>query len=332
MTFTTETNVATWDPLDETGLRIPKHRCRFWSNGEEVKGDFRGSTEKIIVDRAINFMRDAIAKDKPFMTTIWFYGPHSPTRAGQELRDLYRDQPLGRQHYLGSITAVDNEVGRIRKALGELGAEENTLIFFCSDNGPEGSGDNQPAYDAYHGAYYGSAGTFKGRKRFLYNGGVCVPAFAYWPAVIKPGRVADSVACTLDYLPTIADLLGYKMPDDRPIDGTTLVPLLNGEGWKRTSLVPFASNTQQQSPSVAIIDGDYKLLVWLGSDKPAELYQVSNDPAENRNLAANKPELVTTMRAKLEVWLKSARHSYDKGDYPGHRTQGRFVRGYPGKQ
>ena len=110
-TFTTETNVATWDPLDESDLRIPKHRCHFWSNGKEIKEDWKGSSEKIIMGRAIDFMEKSVESGKPFMATVWFYGPHSPTRAGRELRELYPNQPLGRQHYLGSITSIDQEIG-----------------------------------------------------------------------------------------------------------------------------------------------------------------------------------------------------------------------------
>ncbi|MFP6901606.1 MAG: sulfatase-like hydrolase/transferase, partial [Opitutales bacterium] len=191
-TFTTETNVATWDPLDEGNLRIPKHRCHFWSNGKEIKEDWKGSSEKIIMERAIDFMEKSVESKKPFMTTIWFYGPHSPTRAGKELRDLYPNQPLGRQHYLGSITSIDQEVGRLRQALRKLGAEKNTLVFFCSDNGPEGTGNPPAKYNPYQGVWYGSAGEFKGRKRHLYNGGVCVPAFVFWPEVIEAGRSTDT--------------------------------------------------------------------------------------------------------------------------------------------
>ncbi|MCZ6673580.1 MAG: sulfatase-like hydrolase/transferase, partial [Verrucomicrobia bacterium] len=194
-TFTTETNVATWDPLDETDLRIPKHRVHFWSNGTEIKEAWKGSTEKIMMDRAIQFVDDAAANNKPFMATIWFYGPHSPTRAGEELRALYPNQPLGRQHYLGSISSIDNEVGRLRRTLQDLGIEKNTLIFFCSDNGPEGTGIPEPEYNPYGGVYYGEAGEFKGRKRYLYNGGVCVPAFAFWPGGIEAGKTVEEPVC-----------------------------------------------------------------------------------------------------------------------------------------
>ena len=325
-TFTTETNVATWDPLDETGLRIPKHRCHFWSGGVEIKEDWKGSSEKIIMDRAIDFVKDSAAAKKLFLTTIWFYGPHSPTRAGKALRDLYPGEKLGRQHYLGSITSLDNEVGRLRKALQDLGIERNTLIFFCSDNGPEGTGEPEPEYNPYGGVYYGSSGGFKGRKRYLYNGGVCVPAFAVWPGVIESGRTVTDPVCTLDYLPTLCAILGYEMPDDRPIDGTNVLPLLMGEDWTRDKFIPFASNMQRLSPSASIIDQGHKLLLWFDSKKEDELYALQEDRAEQRNLFAEKPELANALKTKLMTWLTSARNSYEIGDYPGYEKQGRFIR------
>lgn len=324
-TFTTETNIATWDPLDETDLRIPKHRAHFWSNGTEIKEDFKGSTEKIIMERAIDFVRDSASRQQAFLATIWFYGPHSPTRAGKELRDRYPDQSLGRQHYLGSITSIDLEVGRLRAALREAGIEENTLIFFCSDNGPEGPGTPPPEYDPYHGVYYGDAGEFKGRKRYLYNGGVVVPAIAVWPGSIKAGQTITEPTSTLDYLPTVSALLGYEMPDQRPIDGTSLLPVLENRSWKRDKLIPFASQLQKLSPKASIVHQNHKLLLWLDPEKGDELYSVQDDPSESENLIRRKPELAAALKQELLTWLRSARHSYEHGDYPNHEEQGHFI-------
>ncbi len=325
VTFATEINIATWDPLNEDGLR-PKHRCRFWSNGVEVQGNWKGSSEKIIMDRAIDFVTESTRKNQPFMATIWFYGPHSPIRAGGKLRGLYPNETLGRQHYLGAITSIDNEIGRLRETLRKLGVEDNTLVFFCSDNGPEGSGNPPPTYDPYQGSNYGSAGEFKGRKRSLYNGGVCVPAFAYWPRVIEPGLTAREPVCSLDYLPTLSAILGYEMPDDRPIDGVNLLPMLKGEHWARDRFIPFASNLQKQSPTASIIDEGHRLLLWFDPDRQDELYHLWDDPGEKQNLIHQKPELASALKRKLMGWLVSARHSYEKGDYPGYTRQGRFIK------
>lgn len=326
VTFTTETNIATWDPLDETSLRIPKHRVHFWSNGKEIKEDWKGSSEKIMMDRALEFVEKSANAKKPFLATIWFYGPHSPTRAGKELRDLYPEETLGRQHYLGSITSIDNEVGRLRHTLQELGIEKNTLIFFCSDNGPEGTGTPEPEYNAYGGVYYGEAGEFKGRKRYLYNGGVCVPAFAYWPGVIDAGQSSDEPVCSLDYLPTLCAVLGIEPPNDRPIDGTNVLDLLKGGDWKRNKFIPFASSMQKKSPAASIISQGHKLLLWLDESKEDELYNLKEDPTEETNFYQKDPILAGELRLELMTWLKSARHSYDHGDYPGYQIQGQFIK------
>lgn len=324
-TFTTETNIATWDPLDETGLRIPKHRAHFWSNGVEIEEDFKGSSEKIIMERAIDFIEDAASRETPFLTTIWFYGPHSPTRAGKALRDLYPNQSLGRQHYLGSITSIDTEVGRLRSALRAAEIENDSLIFFCSDNGPEGDGNPPSEYDSYHGVYYGEAGEFKGRKRYLYNGGVVVPALAVWPGSIKPGQRISEPTSALDYLPTLSELLDYRMPDNRPIDGTSLLPILESKPWKRDAFIPFASQMQKRSPKASIVYKSHKLLLWFDPEKEDELYAIHDDPGESNNLLPKKPELAAELKKELLAWIQSARHSYENGDYPNYERQGHFI-------
>jgi arylsulfatase A-like enzyme len=203
---------------------------------------------------------------------------------------------------------------------------ENTLIFFCSDNGPEGTGNPPPKYDPYLGAHYGEAGGLKGRKRYLYNGGVCVPAFAWWPGVIEAERTVNEPVCTLDYLPTLCGLLAYQMPDDRPIDGVSLLSLLRGEPWTPDRFIPFASDLRRkQSPSASIVSEGHKLLLWFDEDKPDELYHLENDPGEERNLIGEQKELADELRTKLITWLKSARNSYQHGDYSGYQRQGRFI-------
>jgi arylsulfatase A-like enzyme len=280
------------------------------------------------MDRALSFIGDAVQADKPFLATVWFYGPHSPVRAGKELRDLYPGLPLGKQHYYGSITSIDREVGRLRAALKKLGVERNTLIFFCSDNGPEGSGRPPAKYTPYHGAYHGSAGQFRGRKRYLYNGGVCVPAFAYWPEVIKPGRTVAEPACVLDYVPTLNAITGYTMPDDRPLDGVSLLPMLNGKAdWQRNKAIPFATQMGPKYPEVTLIRDGYKYCGNWNEPQPRdELYHLADDPGEQSNLATKQPERTRAMKAQLLEWVESCRRSYAGKDYPEPYTpQGQIL-------
>ena len=326
-TFTTETNIATWDPLDYTGLRIPKHSCTFWSNGRQVPGDYKGSSERIIMDRAIEFVSESATAKKPFLATVWFYGPHSPVRAGAELRELYAELPLGKQHYYGAVTFIDTEVGRLRAALSELGVEHNTLIFFCSDNGPEGTGKPAAEYTPYHGAYHGSAGRFRGRKRSLYNGGVCVPAVAVWPDVVRPGQTITEPVCVLDYVPTLNEILAHKMPDARPLDGVSILPLLNGhKQWRRERMIPFATKLRQQS--VALIHDGYKFYSndWNKPSPSDELYHLADDHGEKHNLAAKNSDLLRRMKLEFIAWVDSCHNSYAGRDYPKPYTpQGSII-------
>ena len=132
--------------------------------------------------------------------------------------------------------------------------------------------------------------------------------------------------CTLDYLPTLSAILGYKMPDARPIDGTNTLLLLQGDAWSRDKFIPFASNMQKQSPTASVIDQGHKLLLWFDSKKEVELYALQEDRAEERNLIDENPVLAKALQTKLMTWLNSARQSYETGDYPGYKKQGQFIR------
>ena len=116
------------------------------------------------------------------------------------------------------------------------------------------------------------------------------------------------------------------MPDDRPIDDVSMLSLLRGEDWTPDRFMPLAPNLlSQQSPSASIISQGYKLLLWFDKNKPDELYHLQNDPSEQKNLISERKELANELRTKLITWLESARHSYERGDYPGYKRQGRFI-------
>jgi arylsulfatase A-like enzyme len=153
-----------------------------------------------------------------------------------------------------------------------------------------------------------------------------VPAFAWWPGVIEAGRTVEEPVCTLDYLPTLSELLAYDMPDERPIDGVSLLSLLRGEAWTPDRFIPFASRLRgKQSPFASIISQGHKLLLWFDKDKADELYHLQKDPSEQKNLISEQKTLASELRTKLISWLKSARHSYERGDYAGYQRQGRFI-------
>ncbi len=314
--FSTESKVPTWDPMwvpadfakgesrknwwaarGDTAAMQP-YNTRYWDErGEQVTENLRGDNSRVIADRAVPFIRAAAAAGDPFFAVVWFHTPHLPVVAGPEYAAKYRQYDGYTQHYCGCITAMDEQVGRLRTALRDEGVAEDTMVWFCSDNGPEGN-DEAP----------GKTGGFRGRKRSLYEGGVRVPGLVEWPAKVKPGTTTSFPASTLDYLPTILAELGATLPDARPTDGIDLAPVLDGRGEERSAPLGF------QSAGVATwVSHRYKLV------KPRrgapELYDLIADPFERHDIAAQQPELVDAYSAALAEWQASCKVSDEGADY-----------------
>jgi len=257
--------------------------------GERVEDNLAGDDSRIIMDRAFPFIEDAVAKGRPFFTAVWFHTPHLPVVAGPDYLAMYEGQAGQRPHYYGCITAMDEQVGRLRSKLDELGVAENTIVFFCSDNGPEGRRES----DQSPGATYG----LRGRKRSLYEGGIRVPGLMVWPAQIAQPVTVDAPACTSDYLPTLLEVLGVERIDSRgPLDGVSFLSLIQGEMSQRGSYIGFKSTGQR-----AWIGDRYKLIAPSGSGA-FELYDLLADPAETNNLALQHADLVERLSAEYLQW------------------------------
>jgi arylsulfatase A-like enzyme len=145
----------------------------------------------------------------------------------------------------------------------------------------------------------------RGRKRSLYDGGVRVPALAEWPGRLKPGSVIDIPCSTLDYFPTVATLIDYKMPDDRAIDGQDILPILSGQTQQRDMAIPFRARG-----NATIVKDRYKLVLPKG-----ELYNLPSDWSEENNVAAAHPERVERMTRELMDVLADMQKSHAGGDY-----------------
>ncbi len=318
--FSTEYAVSTWDPYDPAN----KHgafdvRNLYWSNGTNITdgaaAGLHGDDSRIIVDRAIPFMRRAVADDRPFFVVVWFHAPHAPVVGGPEYRARYAEHPTNAQHYFACITAMDDQIGRLRQEIETLGVARDTLITFCSDNGPEGN-------PGAKGRSQGSAGPFRGRKRSLYEGGIRVPSLFAWPGRIPAGSTTSFPASTSDYLPTVLDVLGIEVPGARPLDGISLDHVLEGTQQERTVPIPFQTRQQQ-----ALSGSRFKLVRNLGNKRPRhdngavpfatwELYDLTEDPGETVNVLPEHGPEAARMRAVLEEFVTSCAASRDGGDYP----------------
>jgi arylsulfatase A-like enzyme len=292
-----------WRPVADPRKAVP-FGAAYWSATGRVREDLAGDDSRVVMDRAIPFIEQAAMEAQPFLAVIWLHAPHMPWVANSEHRLPYADQSEIAQLYFGSITALDEQVGRLRARLRELGIAENTLLWFTSDNGPEGPSKSltQPP---------GRTGGLRGYKRSLYEGGIRVPAILEWPGRIAGNRVSDEAAVSSDVLPTVLDLLGQPMPDSRPVDGVSLRPLMEGRPLERSRSIAFEYQDQ-----LALIDGDYKLV--RGAEAEFELYHLGNDRGESVDLASQHPEVERRMGEQLMRWRASVRQSRSGADYPEH--------------
>jgi arylsulfatase A-like enzyme len=206
----------------------------------------------------------------------------------------YSDEswPQPEKNKAAMITRLDADVGRLLDTLQRLKCDEETIIFFSSDNGPHKEG-------GVDSAFFKSSGLFRGFKRDLYEGGIRVPLIVRWPGKIKPGQVSTSVFAFWDFMPTALEIAGVKPPGD--LDGISSLPTLLGK--TQTNQHPalyweFHERGFQQAARM----GDWKA-VRLAAGGPLELYNLKTDPGEKINVADQNLQVV----AKMEAYLKSAR-------------------------
>jgi arylsulfatase A-like enzyme len=327
--FATEAAVPTYDPM----LKPPRgggwwlsvssprdgipYGAAYWTGEDErARRNLSGDDSRVIMDRAIPFIEQAVGDGRPFLAVIWFHAPHMPWVADADHRRPFAEQPETAQLYFGSLLALDEQIGRLRAGLRSLRIEKDTLLWFMSDNGPEGPSASLTDPP-------GRTGGLRGHKRSLYEGGIRVPAVLEWPGRIPANSVCDEPTVSSDILPTLLDLLALTMPDARPLDGVRLAPAFEGRSIERTT--PIAFEYQQQ---LALIDGAYKLLVGAresrvptpGQEEPDvqgdyELYHLGRDPEERVDLALHQREIVTRMTRRLTDWRESVWRSRRGDDY-----------------
>jgi arylsulfatase A-like enzyme len=301
--FSTEAKVPTWNPMKKPDTNEPYGTYYWTQDGTKVTDNLQGDDCRVIMDRAVPFIQNAAKKRKPFFAVIWFHTPHLPVLTGPKYRKIYSQYSEDQQHYYGCITALDEQIGRLRSQLRKLGISDNTMFWFCSDNGPEGK-------DGKHNRTRGSAGPFRGRKRSLLEGGVRVPGLLEWPARIKAGRATDIPCSTSDYFPTVMDILGFNLKGKpEPVDGVSLLPLINGKMARRPMPIGFESGSQ-----LSLMDNRYKI---YSSDKGKTymLFDLIEDPGETKDLAAEKPQILKSMKTMLIKWRKSCQDSLAGKDY-----------------
>lgn len=309
--FSTESKVPTWNPMITPGpeamdiaKRVPSdHFGTYYWTGPGIKAteNLEGANPRIIIDRVIPFVENAVAKKQAFLAVIWFHTPHLPVLTGDQYKQLYAEHSEDIQQFYGAISAMDEQIGRLRETLSKLGAADNTMLFYTSDNGPEGKQQINRTQ--------GSTNGLRGRKRSLYEGGIRVPGIWVWPNRIKKHQEINFPVVTSDYYPTILDVLGLSPKGQVvPLDGISLAPILDNKMKRREKGIGFESRKQR-----AFLDSQYKL--FSADGEKFELYDLSVDAGERNDLSKTEPDRVEALKQQLETWRTSVQRSAKGLDY-----------------
>jgi arylsulfatase A-like enzyme len=278
-----------------------------------VPEKFHGDGSDVTMDEALKFIRKQAGAVRPFLAVVWFGNPHSPHEALPADKAPYAQLPEKDQNYYGEITGIDRNVGKLRAALRELKVADNTLLWYCSDNG----GAAGPK----------STGNLRGSKGTLWEGGLRVPGLVEWPARISQPFASDVPCSTLDIYPTVlAATSAVAQNQIQPLDGINLLPLFDRQITTRGKAIPFVAQISRPGSHAALLDWPYKLHTDAGGARgkkgavdgevePVMLFDVSKDPKETVNLAAQQPERVAKMAAELAAWKTSVEKSLSGADY-----------------
>ena len=264
---------------------------------------------------AVGWVEDAAKSGKPFFLYLPLTSPHYPIVPAPEFRGK-----SGAGEYGDFVAQTDWTVGQVLDALKRSGVADNTLVIFTSDNGTEVAREvGIGAYERVQQFHHSSMGELRGVKRDAWEGGHRVPFIARWPGKIKAGAVSDETMCHVDFMATVAAMLGAKLPADAAPDSVNVLPVLFGDALA----APAREATVHHSISgkFAIRKGDWVLIdaptgddnraegepKWLKTergytshDHPGELFNLREDPAEHHNRFAEKSDLVRDLKALLE--------------------------------
>jgi arylsulfatase A-like enzyme len=252
-------------------------------------------------------------KDKPFFINVWLHETHLPHHPQEEFMKKFEHLDEQQQVYAAVVAEADAGVGSIMDELKKHGLDENTLVVFSSDNGPEWTGNaSQKKKGAGFGKYYsvGTTGGLKGQKRSLFAGGVRVPFIARWPGVVPAGKTdRSSILNAVDLLPTFTEIAGGKLAQDYEADGESILAALKGSPFKRARPIfwEWRGNHSQPMylwPHLGVCEGKWKLMT-NQELKQTELYNIETDWAEKENLSEKFPEIVKALTEKALAWKKA---------------------------
>jgi arylsulfatase A-like enzyme len=275
-----------------------------------------------LATRAVKWIEDTAKTGKPFFLYLPLTSPHYPVVPAPEFKGKSKAGEYG-----DFVFQTDWTVGQVLAALQRAGVAENTLVIFTSDNGPEVVEIRPGAYERIREFQHYSMGPLRGVKRDAWEGGHRVPFIARWPGKIKAGAVSDETMCHVDFMATVAAILGAKLPDTAAEDSINILPVLLGEksgGSAREATVHHGGNGK-----FAIRKGDWVFIDsptgddnnkggnepqwfkeergYVKNDQPGELFNLRDDLPERQNQYAAHPEIVHELKALLEKYKRDGR-------------------------
>ncbi len=274
-------------------------------------------------------------KENPFFLYFSLWDVHTPLVAKNEIVEKYKKKwenwpdksKKWNPTYAAMIEVMDNSVGVLRAKLKALGLDKNTMVMVASDNGgPAGHSSNLP---------------LRGAKGAMYEGGIRTPAVAVWPGQIQPGTSNDCPVTGVDFMPTLAEIVGAGLPKNQPVDGKSFVNLLktgndmktrdifwhyplyltgkkSTYGWPGDNVLPkYGTNEMiwRAVPSTTIMRGDWKLIYFYEYEK-YELYNVAEDIGEQNDLSKSNPKMAGKLYKKLMKWVKETNADVPTKDNP----------------
>ena len=314
------------------------YQWRLEFNDQVRRADGRYLTD-VWTEEAVSFIDRHHAE--PFFLHVTYNAPHTPLQVPEEeLKPFLDAGKVGRgvAHIYAMIHRLDTGVGRILEALRRHGLEDNTIVLFTSDNGPQFGGQGDNCTTRFNCQFHGAKGS-------VYEGGIRVPAILRWPAGLPAGQQCGAMIHFTDWFPTLLAAAGVPCQPPNPLDGVNVLPVLRGESGKVETRRCWQWNryTPLVTCNAAIRDGDWKLvrpsireamavpdIQWLRvsmyeyehfvqhgiildpdppRDVPAppmpELYNIVADPLEQTNLAAQHPDICRRLLSELETWFAS---------------------------
>jgi arylsulfatase A-like enzyme len=268
------------------------HVLDWYRNNKPLKE--KGYSTTLLGNAAVKLIDEHDAR-VPLFLYLAFNAPHTPYQAPQDYLDRYKDiADPSRRAYAASITAMDDQIGRVVAALEKKQMSDNTLIVFQSDNGGTRNAMFAGEGDMSKVKIPCDNGPYRDGKGSLYEGGTRVVGFVNWPGHVKPGSIVDEIIHVVDMYPTLVGLAGGSTAKSKPLDGMDVWPTISeGRPSPRTEVVYNVEIFR-----AGIREGDWKLIWRTPLPETVELYNLAQDPSEKTNLAAGHPEKVIALQKR----------------------------------